>query len=339
MGEPGTKEPLSLEELQAADEHAHRAQARPVDPRRKQVRCPDADRRPVRQARLQHRHAHRRSRPRTRRSRASRSPSTARIHPIDQVTKQLHKLVNVLKIRDLEPADTVARELALFKVTADGVQRGELLQIAEIFRGKVVDVTKRAIIIEITGTTDKIARLRDDGAPVRADRDDAHGRDRDLARAQRDLGVCRPSAHARGSRSRHRTGRELLDRLHLAVRARPRGRRADPRGDLAAGSIRRSTRPRSSAARAGPASGGSCSSSPTADRGRSRGAGEAVSLSRRGPRALLLGRRDLACHVRPCRLRPGRRAGRGGPLSRWEASPSRPTVAVRRTGGASSRRP
>ena len=45
------------------------------------------------------------------------------MHPIDQVTKQLHKLVNVLKIRDLEPADTVARELALFKVAADGTQR------------------------------------------------------------------------------------------------------------------------------------------------------------------------------------------------------------------------
>ena len=79
------------------------------------------------------------------------------VHPIDQVTKQLHKLVNVLKIRDLEPMDTVARELALFKVSADGVQRGELMQIAEIFRGKVVDVSRRAVIIEITGTTDKIA--------------------------------------------------------------------------------------------------------------------------------------------------------------------------------------
>ncbi|HEY3960029.1 MAG TPA: acetolactate synthase small subunit [Solirubrobacteraceae bacterium] len=78
------------------------------------------------------------------------------LHPIDQVTKQLHKLINVLKIRDLEPADTVARELALFKVSADGTQRGELMQIAEIFRGKVVDVTKRAVIVEITGTTEKI---------------------------------------------------------------------------------------------------------------------------------------------------------------------------------------
>jgi acetolactate synthase-1/3 small subunit len=80
------------------------------------------------------------------------------LHPIDQVTKQLHKLINVLKIKDLEPADTVARELALFKVAVnDGSQRAEVMQIAEIFRGKVVDVTKRSLIVEVTGTTDKIA--------------------------------------------------------------------------------------------------------------------------------------------------------------------------------------
>ena len=80
------------------------------------------------------------------------------LHPIDQVTKQLHKLINVLKIRDLEPTDTVARELALFKIAvSDGAQRAEVMQIAEIFRGKVVDVTKRSLIVEVTGTTDKIA--------------------------------------------------------------------------------------------------------------------------------------------------------------------------------------
>jgi len=78
------------------------------------------------------------------------------MHPIDQVTKQLHKLVNVLKIRDLEPSDTVARELALFKVAADGAQRAEVMQVCEIFRGKVVDVTRRSIIVEVTGTTDKV---------------------------------------------------------------------------------------------------------------------------------------------------------------------------------------
>ena len=77
-------------------------------------------------------------------------------HPIDQVTKQLHKLVNVLKIRDLEPAGTVARELALFKIAADGAQRAEVMQVCDIFRGRVVDVTKRSIIVEVTGTTDKI---------------------------------------------------------------------------------------------------------------------------------------------------------------------------------------
>jgi acetolactate synthase I/III small subunit len=78
------------------------------------------------------------------------------LHPIDQVTKQLHKLINVLKIRDLEPTETVARELALFKISVDGSQRGEVMQICEIFRGNVVDVTKRSMVVEVTGTTDKI---------------------------------------------------------------------------------------------------------------------------------------------------------------------------------------
>ena len=78
------------------------------------------------------------------------------MHPIDQVTKQLHKLVNVLKIRDLEPSETVARELALFKVSADGASRGEVMQIVEIFRGKVIDVTRRSVIAEVTGPHDKI---------------------------------------------------------------------------------------------------------------------------------------------------------------------------------------
>jgi acetolactate synthase-1/3 small subunit len=78
------------------------------------------------------------------------------VHPIDQVTKQLHKLVNVLKIRDLEPRETLARELALFKISADGPSRTEVMQICEIFRGKVVDVTKRSIVVELTGTCDKV---------------------------------------------------------------------------------------------------------------------------------------------------------------------------------------
>jgi len=81
------------------------------------------------------------------------------VHPIDQVTKQLHKLVNVLKIRDLEPEETLARELALFKVSADGPARTEVMQICEIFRAKVVDVTRRSIVVEVTGTCDKVDAL------------------------------------------------------------------------------------------------------------------------------------------------------------------------------------
>ena len=77
-------------------------------------------------------------------------------HPIDQVTKQLHKLINVIKIRDLEPEDAVARELALFKISADGDSRAQVMQFAEIFRGKIVDVHKRSLTIEVTGTDDKI---------------------------------------------------------------------------------------------------------------------------------------------------------------------------------------
>src|ERR1700741_1524771 len=78
------------------------------------------------------------------------------VQSIDQVTKQLHKLVNVLKIRDLEPAETLARELALFKVSADGAARAEGMQICEIFRAKIVDVSKRSLVIEVTGTDEKI---------------------------------------------------------------------------------------------------------------------------------------------------------------------------------------
>jgi acetolactate synthase-1/3 small subunit len=78
------------------------------------------------------------------------------LHPIDQVTKQLHKLVNVLKIRDLEPEETLARELAMFKLSADGSSRAEVMQLCEIFRAKIVDVNKRPVVVEVTGTCDKI---------------------------------------------------------------------------------------------------------------------------------------------------------------------------------------
>ena len=78
------------------------------------------------------------------------------VHPIDQVTKQLHKLVNVIKIRDMEPDGTIAREMALFRVTAAVENRAEVMQFAEIFRATIVDVSRKTLTIEVTGSQDKI---------------------------------------------------------------------------------------------------------------------------------------------------------------------------------------
>jgi acetolactate synthase-1/3 small subunit len=80
-------------------------------------------------------------------------------HPIDQVTKQLHKLINVVKIRDLDPDHTVARELALIKVNASSAMRSEIVQIAEIFQAKIVDVDRRSITLRVVGTNDKLEAL------------------------------------------------------------------------------------------------------------------------------------------------------------------------------------
>src|ERR687888_2649352 len=155
MGEPGTKEILNLEELEASGG---------VHTGRRHVLSILAENKPGVLARISGLFARRGFNIESLNVGPTDDPTISRftltvdgaLHPIDQVTKQLHKLVNVLKIRDLEPAETVARELALFKIAADGVQRAEVMQICEIFRGKVVDVTKRSIIVEVTGTTDKI---------------------------------------------------------------------------------------------------------------------------------------------------------------------------------------
>src|SRR5918998_5198829 len=78
------------------------------------------------------------------------------LHPIDQVTKQLHKLVNVIKIRDMEPEQTIARELAVFKISADAAARPEVLQFAQIFEARVIDVSRRSIIVEVVGDAEKV---------------------------------------------------------------------------------------------------------------------------------------------------------------------------------------
>jgi acetolactate synthase I/III small subunit len=80
-------------------------------------------------------------------------------HPVDQVTKQLHKLINVVKIRDLAAGNSVAAELLLVRVAADGEKRTEALQIAEIFKAKIVDVDRKAITLRVVGAADKIEAL------------------------------------------------------------------------------------------------------------------------------------------------------------------------------------
>ena len=79
--------------------------------------------------------------------------------PIEQVTKQLHKLINVIKITDLDPVNSVARELALIKVKSDAKNRGEVMQIAEIFRARILDVSKKTMTLEVTGSNEKIEAM------------------------------------------------------------------------------------------------------------------------------------------------------------------------------------
>ena len=79
--------------------------------------------------------------------------------PLEQVTKQLNKLVNVLKIVELEPDSSVQRELLLVKVRADDASRTAVLQVVELFRAHVVDVAPDAVTIEATGGDGKIRAL------------------------------------------------------------------------------------------------------------------------------------------------------------------------------------
>jgi acetolactate synthase-1/3 small subunit len=76
--------------------------------------------------------------------------------PLEQVTKQLNKLVNVIKIVELEPASAVQRELLLVKVRADASTRGQVLETVQLFRAKVVDVATDAVTVEVTGNAEKI---------------------------------------------------------------------------------------------------------------------------------------------------------------------------------------
>ena len=78
---------------------------------------------------------------------------------LEQVTKQLYKLIDVIKISDLTNDPAVEREMALIKVTTTSANRSEILQIVDIFRAKIVDVSEKAVIIEVTGGVEKIEAI------------------------------------------------------------------------------------------------------------------------------------------------------------------------------------
>jgi acetolactate synthase-1/3 small subunit len=79
--------------------------------------------------------------------------------PLEQVTKQLNKLVEVLKVVELEPQSAVQRQVMLIKVRADAGTRSQVLEMVQMFRAKVVDVATDSLTIEATGTTDKLKAL------------------------------------------------------------------------------------------------------------------------------------------------------------------------------------
>ncbi len=79
--------------------------------------------------------------------------------PLEQVTKQLNKLINVIKIVELDPGQSVQREHMLIKVRADNTTRSQILEAVNLFRAKVVDVTSDALVIEVTGDTAKTQAL------------------------------------------------------------------------------------------------------------------------------------------------------------------------------------
>jgi acetolactate synthase-1/3 small subunit len=81
--------------------------------------------------------------------------------PIEQITKQLDKLIDVIKIRDLDPENMVARELALLKVRADAGTRSEVIQLVEIFEAKIIDVTADTLTIQITGESSVLVQFEE----------------------------------------------------------------------------------------------------------------------------------------------------------------------------------
>lgn len=85
---------------------------------------------------------------------------------IEQITKQLHKLIDVIKVADISEKEYVEREMVLIRVKAEATTRAEVLRVIDIFRGKVVDVSARSYAVEVTGSASKIQAVIDILRPI-----------------------------------------------------------------------------------------------------------------------------------------------------------------------------
>jgi acetolactate synthase-1/3 small subunit len=77
-------------------------------------------------------------------------------HSLEQIEKQIHKLVNVLRVSELEPDQAVERELGLFTITAPAARRAELIALADVFRARVADLGPDAVVFEVVGASEEV---------------------------------------------------------------------------------------------------------------------------------------------------------------------------------------
>ena len=114
-------------------------------------------------------------------------------HRLEQIEKQMHKLVNVLRVSELEPGEAVERELALMKVAAAPERRGELIALAQAFEARVVDLGADAIVFEVVGHPEEIDSFEELVRP--------HGL-KELVRTGR-IGLGRATARTRQPHRQH----------------------------------------------------------------------------------------------------------------------------------------
>jgi acetolactate synthase-1/3 small subunit len=114
-------------------------------------------------------------------------------HSLEQIEKQMHKLVNVLRVTELVPGDSLERELALFKIAAPPSARAELIALADVFGARVADLGRDSIVFEVLGTPEEVDSFEELVRP--------HGL-RELVRTGR-IGLTRASRTAKPGSQQH----------------------------------------------------------------------------------------------------------------------------------------